>query len=97
MIRFYKMDGTPYTGNDATIHWIRDLAHFDNNVKKETLENGIFISTIWIGLDQNCEDGPPLIFETMVLKGGYIKEIGMYSTKDEALNGHNEMVRKWSS
>ncbi len=71
-------------------------------VKQETLKNGYFVSTVWLGLDQSfsfLEPHAPLIFETMVFsKKGKYSELDMdrYATEKEALQGHITMVKKWS-
>jgi hypothetical protein len=35
-------------------------------VAEATLSDGTWISTVWLGIDHQFGDGPPLIFETMV-------------------------------
>lgn len=54
------------------------------------------VSTVFLGLDHNWEpDGPPLIFETMVFASDYPEidqDCERYSTWDDALKGHNNMV-----
>lgn len=55
----------------------------------------LWVSTVWLGINHNYGDGPPLIFETMVFvqedMGG---EIGCmrYATDIEALEGHRATV-----
>lgn len=58
-----------------------------------------WVSTIWLGLDYNLFDGPPLIFETMVFFQGKqepaIEWGGMdcyrWPTEDAAKAGHEEV------
>lgn len=49
----------------------------------------VFVSTIFLGLDhKHFLDGPPILFETMVFGGlhdGYQKR---YTSREEALRGH---------
>ena len=71
-------------------------------VKQETLKNGKFVSTVWIGLCHRLGDdtGSPLIFETMVFpeEGDWIDlDVKRYSTLEEAEKGHKEMVKKWNN
>ena len=64
-------------------------------IKQEELENGKFVSTVWLGLDYQLEEGePPLIFETMVfqMEGNYRER---YSTLAEAEEGHKRIVNKY--
>lgn len=66
------------------IEWARLIEDKDYKViKQETLPNGKWVSTIWLGLNHVFDDGPPLIFETMVFpaKGDYRGEdMERYST-----------------
>jgi len=77
-------------------------------VKQEVLKNGLWVSTVWIGLDfcfknewsptTHCGP-PPLIFETKVFpKKGVWRELDIdrYHTEKEAIIGHTRMVKKWS-
>ena len=74
------------------------LSNMDyKRVRETTLPDGKWVSTIWIGLDYNYGDGPPLIFETMVFSsreemGGL--ECRRYATEAEAIAGHEEMCRE---
>lgn len=57
------------------------------------------ISTVWLGLNHNySEDGPPLIFETMVF-GDDSSDLDMYryATQQEAKDGHITKVIEWSA
>lgn len=51
------------------------------------------ISTVWLGINHNFLDGPPLIFETMVFdENHHDVAINRYATEEEALEGHETMV-----
>lgn len=91
--------------------WANFFESFENRkVAQETLEDGTFVSTVFLGLDHNFSDnGPPLIFETMVFSPEEKKvqfgdkerifhedlEQSRYSTWEEAMNGHRETVERW--
>jgi len=88
--RYYRRDGTPYT----MLEWARD---FENpSVKKVAYDEvgDVGISTVWLGLNHQFGDGPPLIFETMVFNGPLDQEQERYSTEAEALAGHTRMVER---
>ena len=51
-----------------------------------------FVSTVFLGLDHQFGDGPPLIYETMVLRGFYFGHMSRYPTRQAAEQGHQEMV-----
>jgi hypothetical protein len=68
-------------------------------VKQDTLANGKFVSTVWLGLNHNFGRGKPLIFETMIFphEGEWHElDVQRYATETEAKEGHARMVRKWS-
>jgi hypothetical protein len=54
----------------------------------------VLISTVWLGLDHNWGDGPPLIFESMVFGGDLDQEQIRYSTESAALAGHADLVER---
>jgi hypothetical protein len=91
----YRLDGSPYPdGLEGLFQWARDLEdHRGRIVRQEITWNGLFVSTVWIGLDHRFGDGPPLIFETMVFdrigdRGADGLEMNRYSTLAEAECGH---------
>lgn len=66
-------------------------------VKKETLENGFLVSTVFLGLDHGTYTGVLQVFETMVFFDSWLDlDCERYSTWDQAERGHKEMVEKWS-
>lgn len=82
--RYFEGDGT-------------DANH--RRVDEYILEDGTYISTVFLGLDHSGLPGAPLVFETMVFTGS--DEHGplgeevyreQYSTPDEARDGHLRAV-----
>jgi hypothetical protein len=87
-----------------------DLIEFGNFFQNDSARrvagtrlNGLFVSTIFLGLDHRCGYGPPLFFETMIfretpnaeiekIQKGFDQYQTRYSTWDEALAGHNRIV-----
>lgn len=69
-------------------------------IKQEVLPNGMFVSTVWLGLNHSFfENISPLMFETMVFqkKGEWDeKDMQRYATLAKAKKGHKELVKKWS-
>ena len=96
--QWYLRDGT--VTNDIRV-WgekFKDLAY--KRVAETTLSDGKWVSTVWMGMDHSCdEDGPPLIFETMVFERGGSGDVDCerYSTEAEAVAGHEAMVAKWTA
>lgn len=59
--------------------------------------NNFRVSTVWVGINVNFGEGPPLLFETMIFKpnGEEIyceKHNTKYSTWDQAIEGHQEAI-----
>jgi hypothetical protein len=55
--------------------------------------NVVRISTVFLGLDhQFNEDGPPILFETMIFGGTCDGQQARYSTWDQAEKGHRATV-----
>jgi hypothetical protein len=52
------------------------------------------VSTVWLGMDHQFGDGPPLIFETMVFGGPLDDYQWRYVTEAEAIAGHDQVVAK---
>ena len=116
MILWYRRDGQPYrdpvpeTGSPAWVKMIQEVEAdlrdpATKRVGETTLPNGLWVSTVWLGINQRFGDGPPLIFETTVFKhplsesrapdDGRDRDSESYATLEEALNGHARMVQKW--
>lgn len=54
---------------------------------------GVNVSTIFLGLDHNFSDGgPPILWESYVMGGDLDGEMRRYSSRAEALKGHDEIV-----
>ena len=96
MTDIYDQDGNQITMDQ----WSWLLARGEDYRRLASDEVGSFwVSTVWLGLNHNWRDGPPLIFETMVFPVadgepdfGTVPECTRYSTRDEALAGHAEVV-----
>lgn len=66
-------------------------SHEQRKIKRTEVGDSV-ISTIFLGLDHNYGDGAPLLFETMIFGGPHDGEMDRYSTYEEAIIGHNNMV-----
>lgn len=50
------------------------------------------ISTVFLNLDHNHEEGDPILFETMVFGGELNQECWRYKTYEEAVQGHAHAI-----
>ncbi len=89
MSNYYDWDGNPI---DGVMEWAKKCE--DPDYKRVALDRvgDKEVSTVWLGLDHNFGNGPPLIFETMVFGDDGEEDVRRYSTKDEAERGHARIV-----
>lgn len=70
---------------------------FGNNdarrVAADELPGGVRVSTIFLGLNHNWGDGPPLLWETMIFGGDNDQWQYRYSSYEDAVAGHARAVR----
>ncbi len=69
----------------------------NRKVAETEIPDGRVVSTVFLGLDHNFGDGPPILFETMVFPadGSMLEEYcERYTTWEEAEAGHEAVVRK---
>jgi len=82
-------------GHVISISIFEELILKDNyrRIAKTKLDNGITISTVWLGIEMGAGLNGPLIFETMVFgpKNEEI-EVYRYATEEEALIHHKHLV-----
>lgn len=79
-----------WTGHPITPKKWAEMFEKERHVGKDEIA-GYLVSTVWLGLDHQWEEGPPLIFETMVFDGGDMgKDVYTmrYATEDDAKQGH---------
>ena len=89
----YILDGhTPVAADVLT--WARWFEQTERHVADEMIA-GVRVSTVFLGLD-HCffDDGPPLLFETMVFGGALDQEMERCSTWEQAEQMHKRMVAR---
>lgn len=87
---YYKLvDKVPVVCEADETEW-HDEAR---RVGYDTLEDGVIVSTVFLVLDHNFYEGPPILFETMVFNGPYDQTQVRYETWDEAVAGHAATLR----
>ena len=63
-------------------------------VDRTEVTDDIEVSTVFLGLNHQFGDGPPLLFETLVFGGKLDGEMCRYSTWDQAVSGHLRVVER---
>ena len=78
--------------------WFEEASKTRRRVVASENVGDVFVSTVFLGLDQNFGGGDiPILFETMVFGGPLDQEMDRYATWDEALAGHQAMVERVKS
>lgn len=91
--RIYILDGhTPVPASDL-LTWSAWFEKAERHVAKTNIGD-VFVSTVFLGLDHNWDQGPSILFETMVFQGPLDGEQERYVTWEEAEAGHAAMVNK---
>ena len=52
----------------------------------------ITVSTVWLGVNPNWRNDEPLIYETLIIGGGYDATGMRYATEKQAREGHRRVV-----
>ena len=83
---YYKLDDKiPIRCNN--IEW-SNLFERSNRIVAKTKKNDIVVSTVFLGIDHQYNNGPPILFETLIFGGEYNEDQWRYSTWEEAEQGH---------
>ena len=64
---------------------------YNRRVEFTQINEDIVVNTVFLGLDHQWGNGPPLLFETMVFGGELDQNTDRYSTWEEAIEGHKNM------
>jgi len=84
-------DNNPIIEPDS-LKWADWFEHANRTVCLDKTPKGI-VSTVFLSIDHQFGDGPPLLFETMVFDTSSEDEIQYrYETRQEAIEGHNNIV-----
>lgn len=89
----YILDNRKAVKVKDLITWARWLETADRKVAR-TQRGDVSVSTVFLGLDHQFGNGPPLLFETMVFGGEHDEEQERYSTWEEAEAGHAAWCEK---
>lgn len=94
----YVLDGqgNPVPERDL-LTWARWMETQTRILKQTDLGIWGFVSTVFLGLDHSFFfelHAKPILWETMIFGGPYDMEQYKYSSREEALAGHEEVVAK---
>lgn len=92
MAEHYILEGQTIVEADNLLTWAMWFEKADRTVNKTQIDTGEEVSTVFLGINHQWGDGPPILFETMVFGGEFDEDQYRYSTWDEAVKGHNRVV-----
>jgi hypothetical protein len=93
----YILDGHNPVGCDDVLAWGRWFeSHRSERIVKQENIGDFRVSTVFLGLDHQYGDGPPLLFETMVFsRDGGGEEQERCSTWDQAVAMHDRLAQPY--
>jgi hypothetical protein len=94
MANYYILNGHDVEAVDDVLVWGKMYENFEARKVAITEIGDVRVSTVFLGMNHNWGDGPPLLFETMVFGGKLDQEQERYSTWDEAERGHAATVER---
>jgi len=67
---------------------------FESNNRTLALDTrkGVQVSTVFLGIDHNFNEGEPILWETMIFGGTHDQYQARYATREEALAGHKRAL-----
>ena len=71
--------------------WFEDIKN--TRVGRTVVDDIVEVSTVFLGLNHNYGEGPPILFETMIFGGEHDGEQWRYATKAKAAEGHERIVK----
>jgi hypothetical protein len=73
--------------------WAKSFETSERKVAKTAIGDSS-VSTVFLGLNHQWGDGPPLLFETLVFGGPLDGDMERYSTYEQAEAGHAAMCER---
>lgn len=88
----YVLDehGQPREEPDV-LTWARWFQRADRQVACTPLSETAYVSTVFLGLDHQFGDGPPVLWETMAF-GMLAGDERQYTSREDAIVGHEQVV-----
>lgn len=92
---YYKLEGKAYVS--CTPEEAEELLRnpIGRIIDRTDIVDDIYVSTVFMAIDHSREDeGPPVLFETMVFGGELDGMMNRYTSYEAAEDGHQEIVTK---
>ena len=88
----YILDGKMPVRCDDLHMWAIWFDTANRHVALTQINEDVKVSTVFLGNDHNWDDGPPILFETMIFGGPHDEFQERYCTWAEAEAGHARAV-----
>jgi hypothetical protein len=89
---YYVLDGRTPVPASQIEYWALKMQNVEARRVAFDRLGAIEISTVFLGLDHQFGEGPPILFETLVFGGPLDGECERYYTFEEADAGHTAML-----
>src|SRR6266852_1234578 len=89
----YKLVGHEVVPVEDLLEWVRWLETAERKVAHDQISPDVRVSTVFLGLDHSFDQGPPLLFETMIFGGKHSYFQERYTTWEQAEEGHKRAVK----
>jgi hypothetical protein len=92
--KYVLKNGMPAEEPDALAweQWLED-ARDERIVCQTRVSPDVLVSTVFLALDHNLGDGPPLLWETMIFGGPHHGFQDRYTTRAAAEAGHLDAIQ----
>ncbi len=98
MSDYYKLDGKTPIKCVSHLEWCKAFETSRRRVARDEIDvcgTPVTVSTVFLGIDHGFGEGDaPILFETMVFGGPLDEEQQRYTTWDEAVQGHLDLVER---
>lgn len=71
--------------------WFKANAQ-NRSIERTHINEKLYVSTVFLGLDHSFCDDSPVLWETMVFRDGNGEETDRYVSEEDAIEGHKRMV-----
>jgi hypothetical protein len=88
----YILHGTVPVEEPDLLTWAQWFESAKRHVADTWVTPTVRVSTVFLGLDHQWGDGPPLLWETMIFHEGDSQETWRYATYHAAEQGHERAI-----
>lgn len=92
----YILDGHRAVRCSDFMEWAKWFENGDRRVALTHINESVYVSTVFLGMDHWFGDGPPMLFETMTFGGPHAQDCDRCSTWEEAETQHAAAVGRAS-